>query len=80
LESQKNTIDIELNERLRRRENELRMRLENMAEDEDGENPTDDLETRKRQLKALNKSIDTLTKKTEGNESSLRSTSLLTCL
>jgi hypothetical protein len=56
------------------------MRLENMAEDEDGENPTDDLETRKRQLKALNKSIDTLTKKTEGNESSLRSTSLLTCL
>jgi structural maintenance of chromosome 3 (chondroitin sulfate proteoglycan 6) len=80
LESQKNTIDIELNERLRRRENELRMRLENMAEDEDGENPTDDLETRKRQLKALNKSIDTLTKKTEGNESSLWSTSLLTCL
>ncbi|KAJ7738464.1 structural maintenance of chromosome protein 3 [Mycena maculata] len=67
--SKKNAIEIELNERLRRRRDELKSKLDELGEPGDGDSPSaDDLESRARELRTLNKSIQTLTKKAQGME------------
>ena len=71
LESRKNAIEIELNERLRRRQEELQVKLESLGELENGDSSTaDSLVSRTRELKSLNASIQTLTGKVQ-SESSL---------
>lgn len=69
LESKKSAIEIELTERLRRRREELKNKIDSLDEQDDSQlgDPENDLEGKKRELKALAKSIDTLTKKTTGN-------------
>ncbi|THU99128.1 RecF/RecN/SMC protein [Dendrothele bispora CBS 962.96] len=65
----KSTIEIELNERLRRRREELRLKIDALAIAEGDEAASvDDLEARTRELKALNLSIQTLTRKTQEME------------
>jgi len=60
-------IEIELRERLRRRRDELRGKIETLGEtDGDGDNNTQDLESRKRELRNLNQSIKQLQEKTQG--------------
>ncbi|KAG6840817.1 hypothetical protein C0991_004108 [Blastosporella zonata] len=67
LEGQKNQVEIELNERLRRRREELQGRIEALGDPEDGDvTSADALEAKTRELKSLNKSIATLTTKTQG--------------
>ncbi|KAF8578490.1 structural maintenance of chromosome protein 3 [Ramaria rubella] len=57
-------IEIELRERLRRKREELRSKIESLGEtDAGGDNSTEDLETRTRELKHLNGSIKELTDK-----------------
>ncbi|KAJ7046576.1 structural maintenance of chromosome protein 3 [Mycena alexandri] len=68
LEGKKNAIEIELNERLRRRRDELKTKVDELGEPGDDSTPTDDLETRTRELRTLNKSIQSLTKKTQEME------------
>ncbi|KAH7913439.1 RecF/RecN/SMC [Hygrophoropsis aurantiaca] len=69
LDSQKNMLEIELNESLRRRRKELQLKLETLDAAEDGEaSPADALETRQRELKSLNTSITTLTKRSQEYE------------
>jgi structural maintenance of chromosome 3 (chondroitin sulfate proteoglycan 6) len=66
LEGKKNAIEIELNERLRRRRDELKTKLDELGELGDGDSSSaDDLESRVRELKTLNTSIQTLTKKNQ---------------
>ena len=66
LESRKNAIEIELNERLRRRQEELQSKLESLGELENGDSSTaDSLASRTRELKSLNSSIQTLTGKVQ---------------
>ena len=65
LESRKNTLEIELKERLRRQREELQARLDALGEP-DEESSTDDLEKRTRELRSLNNSIQTLGKKVQG--------------
>ncbi|KAJ7109178.1 RecF/RecN/SMC [Mycena epipterygia] len=65
--SKKNAIEIELNERLRRRRDELKFKLDELGDPADGDSSSaDDLEARARELRTLNTSIQTLTKKTQG--------------
>jgi structural maintenance of chromosome 3 (chondroitin sulfate proteoglycan 6) len=60
-------IEIELNERLRRRREELRLKIDALALAEGDEAASaDDLEARTRELKTLNNSIQALTKKSQG--------------
>ncbi|KAF8989039.1 P-loop containing nucleoside triphosphate hydrolase protein [Cyathus striatus] len=63
LEGRKNSVEIELNERLRRRRQELQSKLESLGEPDtgDGSSP-DNLESRSRELKSLQTSIQNLTK------------------
>ena len=63
-------LEIELNESLRRRREELQSKLELLgeAESETAFNPSD-LENRVRELKLLNSSIADLQKKTAGKTS-----------
>ncbi|KAF5374150.1 hypothetical protein D9615_008823 [Tricholomella constricta] len=69
LEGQKNQIEIELNERLRRRREELQGKIEALGDQEDGDaSSADALESRTRELKALNKSITTLSSRAEAME------------
>ncbi|KAJ7172679.1 structural maintenance of chromosome protein 3 [Mycena filopes] len=68
LEGRKNAIEIELNERLRRRRDELKSKVDELADPGDDSTPTDDLETRTRELRTLNNSIQSLTKKTQDME------------
>ncbi|KAG5634871.1 hypothetical protein H0H81_000460 [Sphagnurus paluster] len=68
LESKKNQIEIELNERLRRRREELQGRIEGLADPEDGDASANALESKTRELRALNKSIATLTNKAQATE------------
>ncbi|KAJ4482444.1 structural maintenance of chromosome protein 3 [Lentinula aciculospora] len=68
LESKKNAIEIELNERLRRRREELRTRLDLLAEPEEVSGTTDDLEARLNELGSLDNIILSLTKKTQNME------------
>lgn len=67
LESQKNAIEIELKESLRRREEDLQTKLEALGDPaDDGITTSDDLESRTRELRALNASIDSLTRRVKG--------------
>jgi structural maintenance of chromosome 3 (chondroitin sulfate proteoglycan 6) len=66
LEGKKNAIEIELNERLRRRRDELKSKIDELGEPGDDSSSADDLESRTRELRTLNNSIQTLTKKTQG--------------
>lgn len=67
LESQKNTIEIELKESLRRREEDIQARLEVLGEPaDDGTTTADDLGSRTRELRGLNSSIDSLTRRVKG--------------
>ncbi|KAF4621786.1 hypothetical protein D9613_012208 [Agrocybe pediades] len=68
LEAQKNTLEIELKERLRRRREELRSKIEALEEVDTDSSSANDLESRERELKALNASIQTLTKKVQSIE------------
>lgn len=66
LESRKNALEIELNERLRRRREELQSKLESLGDLENGDSSTaDSLASRMRELKSLNSSIQTLTGKAQ---------------
>ncbi|KAJ7273514.1 structural maintenance of chromosome protein 3 [Mycena haematopus] len=62
----KNAIEIELNERLRRRRDELNLKIDELGQPGDDASSADDLESRTRELRTLNKSIRTLTTKTQG--------------
>ena len=65
--SRKNILQIELNENLRRRREELRAKIEALGIPDDGDaTAADDYEARTRELKALNTSIESLTKKVQG--------------
>ncbi|KAJ6623432.1 RecF/RecN/SMC [Mycena sp. CBHHK59/15] len=67
--SKKNAIEIELNERLRRRRDELKSKLNELGEPGDGDSsPAEDLESRARELRTLNNSIQTLTRKNQTME------------
>lgn len=67
LESQKNAIEIELKESLRRREEDIQAKLEVLGDPaDDGTTTADDLESRTRELRALNTSIDSLTRRVKG--------------
>jgi structural maintenance of chromosome 3 (chondroitin sulfate proteoglycan 6) len=71
MDSRKNSLEIELNESLRRRRVELQAKIETLGEAENGEaSAADDLDSRVRELRALNSSIQTLTKKSQGETSS----------
>lgn len=60
-------IEIELNESLRRRREELRGKIESLGEAEVGDaSAAESLEARNRELKALNNSIEALNKKIHG--------------
>jgi structural maintenance of chromosome 3 (chondroitin sulfate proteoglycan 6) len=65
LESRKSFVEIELNERLRRRRQELKIKLEMLNETNGDPSSSDDLGTRTRELRALKSSIETLTKKAQ---------------
>ncbi|KAL6310468.1 structural maintenance of chromosome protein 3 [Sparassis latifolia] len=64
--SSKNAIEIELNESLRRRREELRGKIEALGEAEAGDATSEEaLEARNRELKALINSIESLTKRSQ---------------
>lgn len=66
LEGRKNMIEIELKERLRRRKEEIRFKLDAIEERDVDSSSADDLESRTRELKSLNASITSLNKKIAG--------------
>lgn len=60
-------MEIELSENLRRRRDELKNKIEALGEAAEGDSDSaQDLEARKRELRALNTQIDTLTNKLGG--------------
>lgn len=69
---QKGLLEIDLNENLRRNRDELRAKIERLGEPQNGDAASaDDLESRQRELRALKQSIDALTKKSQGEYSTL---------
>ncbi|KAF8904142.1 structural maintenance of chromosome protein 3 [Gymnopilus junonius] len=68
LEGQKNTLEIELKERLRRRGEELKLKLEALEEPDEDSSSTNDLESRTRELRTLNASIQAMTKRVQAIE------------
>ncbi|PFH53296.1 hypothetical protein AMATHDRAFT_137794 [Amanita thiersii Skay4041] len=68
VEGRKSAIEIELNESLRRRKDELQMKLEALGISETGESTEADLETKARELRSLNASIQSLTKRVKDME------------
>jgi structural maintenance of chromosome 3 (chondroitin sulfate proteoglycan 6) len=67
LESRKDAIEIELNERLRRRHGDLKVKLEALAEPEGLESSSaETLEARTRELRSLINTIEVRNKKTAG--------------
>ncbi|KAI0930349.1 hypothetical protein AcW1_009066 [Taiwanofungus camphoratus] len=67
--SRKNVIEIELNESLRRRREELRGKVEALSEvGVDNASSDDALEARTRELRALKNTIETLTKRSQDME------------
>ncbi|KAJ2929838.1 hypothetical protein H1R20_g7273, partial [Candolleomyces eurysporus] len=65
LEAKKNALEIELKERLLKRQEDIQARLDALGEGED-DSSVDDLEARQRELRSLNHSIQSLTKKVQG--------------
>ncbi|THH30921.1 hypothetical protein EUX98_g3237 [Antrodiella citrinella] len=64
LSSRKSLVEIELNESLRRRRDELRSKIEALGNAEEGDSSSaQDLDARKRELTTLSASIDSLTSK-----------------
>ena len=60
-------IQVEINENLRRKRDELRTKIEALGEPEAGDATAgEDLETHTRQLQALNANIDNTTKRIRG--------------
>ena len=60
-------IQVEINENLRRKSDELRTKIEALGEPEAGDATAgEDLETHTRQLQALNANIDSTTKRIRG--------------
>ena len=73
--SRKNLMEIELNEGLLRRREELRLKIEGLGASEAGDTESGEaLEAKTRELRALNNSIESLEKKIAGEL-----TNLLTC-
>ncbi len=67
ISARKNLLEIELNEGLVRRREELRLKIEGLGASEAGDaNSEEALEAKQRELKALNNSIDSLQKKIQG--------------
>lgn len=67
LGSRKTLMEIELSEKLRRRRDELRSKIETLDGAEEGDsNTAEDLDARIRELKTLSTSIDSLTQKLKG--------------
>ena len=66
LEGRKNAVEIELKERLQRRREELRLKLEAFEEPENDTSSENDLEARTKELKTSNCSIDSMSKKLQG--------------
>jgi structural maintenance of chromosome 3 (chondroitin sulfate proteoglycan 6) len=65
--SRKSLLEIDLNENLKRRRGELRGKIERLREPQDEDSSSaEDLESRRRELRALNNSIEILTKKAQG--------------
>jgi len=63
----KNIIQIELNESLRRRRDELRSQIEGLGEPDVGDaNTADDLQVRTHEISSVNNAINVLTKKVQG--------------
>ena len=60
-------LEIELKESLRRRQDELRSKIETLGAAEVGDaSAAEDLETRNRELKALSNTVESLQKKLQG--------------
>ena len=69
----KNIVQIELNESLRRRRDELSSEIEGLGEPEVGDaNAADDLKAQTHEISSVNNAISTLTKKVQGSFSSHR--------
>ncbi|KAG0704773.1 RecF/RecN/SMC [Suillus ampliporus] len=69
LDSRKNLLEIELNESLRRKEKELQVTLESLGDSENGEaTSADNLDARLRELKTLDASIATSTKRAQAEK------------
>jgi hypothetical protein len=74
-------IQIELNESLRRRRDELHTEIEGLGEPEIGDaNAADDLKVRTHEISSVNNAITTLTKKVQGPCSSRRAYSAVALL
>ena len=71
--ARKNLLEIELNEGLVRRREELRLKIEGLGASEAGDAGSEEaLEAKTRELKALSNSIDSLQKKIQGEHVSTR--------
>ncbi|KAI0718995.1 structural maintenance of chromosome protein 3 [Cerioporus squamosus] len=69
ISARKNLLDIELNEGLMRRREELRLKIEGLGASEAGDAGSEEaLEAKQRELRALNNSIDSLQKKIQETE------------
>lgn len=67
----KNIVQIELNESLRRRRDELSFEIEGLGEPEAGDaNAADDLKAQTHEISSVNNAISTLTKRVQGPFSS----------
>lgn len=65
-------LEIELNESLRRRREELRVKIETLGVAEAGdESAAENLEAKNRELKSLNNSIEALQRKNQGTSRQL---------
>jgi hypothetical protein len=67
LESRKNAIEIELNERLWRSRRDLQTRVETLIEESCESTSRENLDVRTRELRALNGSVEILTKRAQGD-------------
>ncbi|KAI0633424.1 structural maintenance of chromosome protein 3 [Trametes polyzona] len=69
LGGRKNILEIELNEGLLRRREELRLKIETLGASEAGDSGSEDaLDAKARELRALNNTIESLTKKIQDTE------------
>ena len=74
LEKTKSGLEIELNERLRRRRDEVRGRVEGMAnrnDEGDGVGGEEEIKARERDLRVLNNNVATLSKRVKGRRGAL---------